>query len=156
MTAHRKPSPAARIVRELRAFDASLDLLDESVAAALEISRSDLRAIEIVSRHGSVTSGALARHLGLTTGSVTTLVDRMTMKGFFQRSSDPNDRRRVIIQITDEGIRREREFFGRLGAEMANRLSRFSPRDLEVIAEFLSAGRLLVDAARARIDRREV
>ena len=52
------------VAAELRALDASLDFLDEGVAESFGIKRSDLRAIEVVSRRGRLTAGQLAEELG--------------------------------------------------------------------------------------------
>ena len=152
MSASPRPNLMLRIRRDLRAFDASLDQLDEAVAARLAIGRSDLRAMELVSRHGRLGPAALAKRLALTTGAVTTLVDRLESNGLLRREPDPEDRRRVVLRVTKEGATRERELFGQLGLEVARWLSRRPTRDLEAIADFLDAARSLADSARARIE----
>ncbi len=80
------------VAAELRALDRSLDLLDEGVAESFGIKRSDLRAMELVSRDGGLTAGLLATGLGVTTGAVTGLIDRMERMGYFRRQDDPDDR----------------------------------------------------------------
>ena len=151
MVRKRVGNEVARVLADMRAFDASLDLLDASVAGALGISRSDLRAMELVSRHGHLTCGELATQLRLTTGSVTTLVDRMERLGYLRRRNHPADRRKVVVELTAKGRERERRVYGPLAREAVKTLSRYDGRDLAVIRDFLQTAGSLADAARARI-----
>lgn len=140
-----------QLIADMRAFDASLDLLDASVAGLFGISRSDLRAMECVSRGGRVTSGNLATALRLTTGSVTALVDRMELAGLLRRVDNPDDRRSVMVELTPKGREQERRAFGGLASDSAKALSRYDGRALAVISDFLRTATKLTDAARARI-----
>ena len=45
----------------------------------------------------------LARGLMLSSAGVTSRIDRLERRGFVRRLADPNDRRGVIIELTDEG-----------------------------------------------------
>jgi DNA-binding MarR family transcriptional regulator len=46
----------------------------------------------------------LARGLMLSSAGVTSRIDRLERRGYVRRLADPNDRRGVIIELTDEGI----------------------------------------------------
>ena len=50
----------------------------------------------------------LAERLGFVKSSVTQLIDRMEAEGLVSRLSDPTDRRAVLAQVTEEGLRRYR------------------------------------------------
>jgi len=154
MPRYERPGLMLRIARDLRAFDTSLDRLDAAAASTLAISRNDLRALELVSRQGWMAAAVLAKHLGLTSGAVTTLIDRMEAKGLLARVADPHDRRRVRIQATAEGIRRERELLGAHRRETAKWLARRPARDLAVIDAFLVEARGAAETARMAIESR--
>lgn len=47
--------------------------------------------------------GALAERMGVTPGATTRLVDGMIGRGWLERRRDPDDRRRVLLELTDEG-----------------------------------------------------
>jgi DNA-binding MarR family transcriptional regulator len=143
-----------RIARGIRELNTSLGKLDESAAAALEIGRNDMRALEFIARHGHRSPGALARHLRITSGAVTTLLDRMEVNGLLARVADPHDRRRWIIMLTAEGAQQERELFEPLARESAKWLARRPTRHLKVIDEFLEQARSSADAARKRAEKR--
>ncbi|MEM8813819.1 MAG: MarR family transcriptional regulator [Pseudomonadota bacterium] len=47
--------------------------------------------------------GSLARHVLMNHPALTKLADRMVANGLIDRISDPEDQRRVLVHITDEG-----------------------------------------------------
>jgi DNA-binding MarR family transcriptional regulator len=48
---------------------------------------------------------ALARHLGVTPGTMSVAVDRLQKHGYVRRTWDERDRRRVQLRLTDAGAR---------------------------------------------------
>ncbi len=49
--------------------------------------------------------GKLAKHLGLSSGAMTNRLDNMEARGLVRRLDDPDDRRGVIVELTDAGQR---------------------------------------------------
>jgi len=47
--------------------------------------------------------GKLAKHLGLSTGAMTNRLDNMERRELIRRLDDPDDRRGVIVELTEEG-----------------------------------------------------
>jgi DNA-binding MarR family transcriptional regulator len=47
--------------------------------------------------------GKLAKRLGLSTGAMTNRLDNMERRGLVRRLDDPDDRRGVLVELTDEG-----------------------------------------------------
>lgn len=47
--------------------------------------------------------GKLAKRLGLSTGAMTNRLDNMERRGLIRRLDDPDDRRGVIVELTEEG-----------------------------------------------------
>ncbi|MET9315109.1 MarR family winged helix-turn-helix transcriptional regulator [Kribbella sp. NPDC003505] len=93
-----------------------------------------------------LTAGQLAAELGLTTGSVTTLLDRLERAGHVQRERDPADRRRVILRYGEPGRELAGRFFGPLGAHHRAATGEFTPAELEVVKRYLTAS---IDAFRS-------
>jgi len=73
---------------------------DEAVVAFVGINATDGRACDALDQYGQLTAGELAEHLGLTTGAVTTLIDRLERVGMVERLRDESDRRRVYVRPT--------------------------------------------------------
>ena len=134
------PSMKARLINAVRANQTADDMFDESVVDFLGVSRSDGRCLDIVDRLGRVTAGRLAAESGLTTGSVTALVDRMERAGYMTRTRDTEDRRKVWIEVTDRTRELNAYLFGHLRVVMPPLFERFSLDQINAIIEFLEIG----------------
>lgn len=69
------------------------------------LSITENKTISILMQEGSMTAGELAERLSLTTGAVTSVVDRLEKKGFARRVSDPSDRRKVIVEMNQKKLK---------------------------------------------------
>jgi len=92
--------PARAMVAACRALYDAIDRLDGVAADRVGIPRSDLRALNALER-GPLRPRDLAASLGLTTGSVTSLVDRLEARGLVGRAPDPDDGRGVLVVPTE-------------------------------------------------------
>ena len=71
------------------------------LAAATGLHPSDLaalRALDAAAGDGMAVN-ALGAHLGLSSGAITALVDRLEHHALVQRTRDPHDRRRVLVTL---------------------------------------------------------
>jgi DNA-binding MarR family transcriptional regulator len=68
-----------------------------------------------------------------------------------RRLSDPEDRRRVLVEVTEQGRRRGREAFSGLQSGTDELLRRYSPDDLRLLGAFVEEVRSVVagEAVRA-------
>ncbi|HWC25486.1 MAG TPA: MarR family transcriptional regulator [Solirubrobacteraceae bacterium] len=131
------------VLAALRADGIARDALDQAVADRLGINLTDLRCLDVLDQRGTTTAGDLAAALGLTTGAVTTLLDRVERGGYVRRIRDAQDRRRVLVELTERCRRLTEELYGPLGEEGYALLSDYESRDLELIRDFLVASREL-------------
>ncbi|MGZ0148184.1 MarR family winged helix-turn-helix transcriptional regulator [Kribbella sp. WER1] len=86
-----------------------------------------------------LTAGQLSTELGLTTGSVTTLIDRLERAGHVRRERDPADRRRVILRYGEPGRELATQFFEPLGVHHRSATGDFTAAELEVVRRYLTA-----------------
>ena len=153
----RGSSKSDKIAALISAFRTSGNLdraFDNRAAEALGINLTDLHALNIVENHGQVTAGALAAEAGLTSGAVTGVVDRLERAGYARRVPDPEDRRRVKIEVTDRFYARADQIWHPVAAEWHAELARrFTGDQLELIREFLDATNALT---RRHVERIEV
>jgi DNA-binding MarR family transcriptional regulator len=143
-----------RLLQRLDASGASLDLdvegivdrvasINKRVHAALKetladygITPEDWGVLTSLSlrKEGKVSSpGALARDLELSSGAVTSRLDRLESLGFIRRLPDPGDRRGVLVELTPEGRaawEQAIEVQGRKEAFFASALSKQEQREL--------------------------
>jgi hypothetical protein len=77
-------------------------LMTHAAADRIGVNATDLNCMNILSFSGQLTAGELAKATGLTTASITGVVDRLEQAGFVRRERDPHDRRRVVVQMDVE------------------------------------------------------
>ena len=96
-----------------------------------------MRALDILSS-GPLAPSALAQRLGITTGGLTSVLDRLEKAGYVRRRNDPRDRRRQIVEPTEATAAREREVFHGLIEATTGFLSSYTDEQLRLINDFLA------------------
>jgi DNA-binding MarR family transcriptional regulator len=129
---------------ELRALAREIDRTDRDAADRFGVNQTDLRAVELLATAGSLAPTTLAAELGLTTGGVTTVIDRLERVGYARRRPDPNDRRRVIVEATEQLRAREAEIFGDLLRSTERLVVAYSDPELATIRDFFERFRAIV------------
>jgi len=124
-----------------RALQASVDALDEAVAGLLGINRTDLRCLDELLQAGELSPARLAERVRLTTGSTTTLLDRLERAGYVTRSPDLRDRRRIVVRPTPKALDRAQDLYGPLAAEGVQALSHLTPDELRTVLRYLQISR---------------
>jgi DNA-binding MarR family transcriptional regulator len=111
-----------------------------------------LRCLEILTQNDSVLPSQLAVQLGLTTGSVTAMLDRLERLGYATRSADPADRRKVVIRITTKATRKAAKIYGPIALDgERDVLSSYSAAELHVLLDYHQRSRQLQEHHAARI-----
>ncbi len=82
----------------------SVEILRAHIASTEHIGTTELRALARISEGGALTPKQLAAALGLTTGAVTSLTDRLVESGLLLRTPHPTDRRSLTLELTPTGI----------------------------------------------------
>jgi MarR family 2-MHQ and catechol resistance regulon transcriptional repressor len=70
---------------------------------SLGIGFSDFLVLELLLHKGPTPVNTIGTKIRLTSGSITTAVDRLERKGLVERRNDPGDRRARIVHLTPEG-----------------------------------------------------
>lgn len=102
-------SPSNQLVNAMRALQKALDQHDARISAASSLGRNDWLCLRWLAQDGARSPGAIQRRLGLTSGSVTALLDRLEKRGLVRRCADLHDRRALRIESSAEGERLVRE-----------------------------------------------
>lgn len=142
----------------------SLGTLHSRAAAPLAgINATDWECLDVLDWSGPITAGDLARRVGITSGAVTGVIDRLAALGLVERGADPNDRRKVIVHLADysvigslEAQRPLTECFAALGNDVAEINDEFNDDQLATIADWLRETNAAVERSidRMRIARR--
>jgi DNA-binding MarR family transcriptional regulator len=94
-------------------------------------------------------AGALAKVLDLTSGAMTSRLDRMEKAELVRRLPDPDDRRGVQIEITDKGSRLWEEAVGVQAAKEQMVAGALSPAEKQQLSELLKRMVLAFDSGAA-------
>ena len=98
---------AAAFGAAIRKTGSLMQLMSQAAADRIGINATDLNCLNILSFSGQMTAGELARATGLSTASITGVVDRLEEAGYVRRERDPRDRRRVVIRLVLEAALRD-------------------------------------------------
>jgi DNA-binding MarR family transcriptional regulator len=139
------------LFEEWRLLGAANDFADQAGADYLGINRTDARCLDIIERLGGVTAGRLARESGLSTGAVTTVLDRLERSGLARRASDPDDRRRVLVEMTPAARAANEELYRPLVEAATEQMLRYSEEELTLLREYHRASRGLTEAHAERV-----
>ncbi|MGY1709678.1 MarR family winged helix-turn-helix transcriptional regulator [Geodermatophilus sp. SYSU D00758] len=133
--------PRAEIPLLLRRLNVELDAVGARFAELHGLGRTDVRALVAImdaARQGqALTAGALGSAVELSSASVTALVDRLERVGHVRRVRDPEDRRRVALEISDTAMDAGAEFFGGLQRDLVAALAGYDDAELAAVRRFL-------------------
>lgn len=125
------------LVTACRRLYSAIDKLDAEAAAKVKVSKNDLRCLNLLAEQPAK-PGYIGAELGLTSGSVTALLDRLEKAGLAKRVRDPHDRRSVIIHPTGHLF----EVLGPLYAGVAKSIAEigasYPPKELALAVKHLS------------------
>jgi DNA-binding MarR family transcriptional regulator len=121
----------------IRRTGSIMQILGQAAAERIGINATDLNCLNILSLTGPMTAGDLARVTGLSTASITGVIDRLEESGFVRRERDTTDRRRVVVHLVTERAWRDVApvFLPMIRAWQAT-ASRYSDEQLTMILEF--------------------
>ncbi len=125
----------------MRGVHNAVDTLSQTIADQLGVNRTDLRCIQMLGQFGPMTAGQLAEASGLTTGAVTSVIDRLEKTGFARRVRDEVDRRRIYVELTPSAGQQMGAIYRELVIASAASMEDYSDEQLALIREFLLRGR---------------
>jgi len=127
------------LARELRQFGGLSASYFRAAAARGGMTATDMQVIDSLAITGPTTAGQLADLTGLTTGAITGMLNRLEEAGVVRRERDPEDGRRVIVQLVPE---KEGELStpGSIGDAWDDLAARYDDEQLALLVEFLQRG----------------
>jgi MarR family transcriptional regulator, 2-MHQ and catechol-resistance regulon repressor len=104
---------------------------------SLDLCLSDFAVLEALLHKGPLPVNTLGRKVLLTSGSITTAVDRMERRGLVERQGDPDDRRTRVVHLTPEGRVLIRKLFAVHERDMERAVSALSRSEIGNLSEGL-------------------
>lgn len=125
-----------RLVTTVRRQVAWTVLHNQALADRLGMGLTDLHCVNLLDLEGPMTAGRLAELMGLTTGAVTGVLDRLERAGMVRREADPSDRRRVVARLVPEGMERVSAAYAAVGAETHALYSSYAEEQLALLVDY--------------------
>jgi DNA-binding MarR family transcriptional regulator len=114
--------------------------MDAAAAAYLGIHRTDLGLLDALQMSGRLSAGELAKRAALSPAAVTAALDRLEDAGYVRRVRDDQDRRRVLVEVTDRMQEDAREVYGPLAARSEELLGGCTDDQLRAMIGVLTRG----------------
>ncbi len=95
------------VINELlvEVFNQILSIEQENLKArGVKLSMNEVHVIEAIQKEAEPTMSKIARRLRITVGTLTTSINRLVTKGYCERFSNPEDRRKVFIRLTEKAL----------------------------------------------------
>jgi len=113
-----------------------------------QVSYSQLFLLTYLTSQEHLTMSEIAKKMGHSTAAATGLVDRLEKFGYVSRNHADDDRRKVMVQITNKGSRLVNSIRGEIYSDIVDLLSQPGERQLEEIPSI--SGDLVPDAPSKR------
>jgi len=110
------------------------DMRDHSAAS---LSIPQLRSLAFLNRNPGASLSDLAEHLGVTCATASATVERLVQRNLVQRGDDPQERRRVILNLTEEGKHNLKQSQDQTRAHISELLQSLTPEQISNIEEGL-------------------
>lgn len=108
----------------------------KSIASA-EMCSGDFTVLEALLHKGALPVNVIGRKVLLTSGSITTAIDRLEKKGLVERRDDARDRRTRIVHLTREGRKLIKKAFDNHAADMERIASVLKPGERATLIRLL-------------------
>lgn len=129
-------------------------MFHQAASMRMGLNPTDGKCLSVLRETGALTAGELAELIGLTTGAVTGVIDRLEQRGFVRRVADPRDRRRVIVEPIPDATHTPElaAIFGPLAqATHTEIIERYSDEELAVVVDFIEQATRLMKRQTARL-----
>lgn len=107
-------------------------------SATYNVNKTQLRALMFIRNYGAISMTDLCAKLNIEKGSLTSMVDDLTQKGYVVRERDLTDRRKYLITITEKGIKLASDFMEKLNVRLEEKLFRLSEDDQQKYMEAIN------------------
>lgn len=112
-------------------------LFQQNMAQKIGVSHTDLKSAEILNETGPITAGELSKITGLSTGSITALINRLEKSGYVKRERDQLDGRKVMIMPIPERQEQIKSHYQSLSMATKELCSAYNEQELILINQFV-------------------
>jgi DNA-binding MarR family transcriptional regulator len=126
----------AQLTRAMRDASAKGVIYSQAVAERLGIGSTDLECLDLIALRGPISAGSIADAVGLTSGAITGVIDRLERAGLARRERSREDRRKVIVRLTPAVERRVVPLFRPMETAAMSALADYADEELKLLLDF--------------------
>jgi MarR family transcriptional regulator, organic hydroperoxide resistance regulator len=141
-----------RDLGELRSSETAL--FHQEAAAVYGLGITDMKALQLLLQDGPLTPGDLAGRLKLTSGAVTSVLDRLERREMILREPHPDDRRKVIVRADHEKLAAGENVYASIGDAFATLHDGLTIDQLRFLIEYYESSIALTRAETAKLSGR--
>lgn len=153
---HHQGATSVDVLNLLRRYRSAETDMRSRTRSSMNMNETDLIALRYLLKAQRedrvVLQRDLVRTLGVTSASVTALVDRLVKSGHVRREPHPNDRRAVIVVPTVDSDNEVRETLGAMHQRMIALVDGLDENELAAVAKFLGGMVSAVQASQSLDD----
>ena len=94
-----------------------------------DVNKTQLRALVFMRNYGEISMTDLCSKLNIEKGSLTSMIDDLSDKGYVYREKNLKDRRKYMIIITEEGKKIAADFTERLSNDLEEKFFKLNDED---------------------------
>jgi DNA-binding MarR family transcriptional regulator len=113
-------------------------LLRNAVSRKLGLGVTDMECLSLLFAKGISSPTELAQYTGMTPGSATAMLDRLEKAAFIKRKPNPNDRRGVLIEVSQASMKKVSSMFAAARQAQDELMDSYSDEELEIVAKFVT------------------
>jgi DNA-binding IclR family transcriptional regulator len=128
-------------------------MLHQTVAERLGLHITDHKCMGMLCELGPLSAGRLAELTGLTTGAITSVLNRLERHGYARRVRNPKDKRNINVEALNvvEFNERMEGLFGPLRKRMRALSSKYSTEEMALIDGFIKSAVAISRGETARL-----
>ncbi|OUC77200.1 MarR family winged helix-turn-helix transcriptional regulator [Gordonia lacunae] len=127
-------SDPAQLAQTLRPTITRLYLALRRRAPSVELTAAQMSALSVLADHGSMRMGEFADRESIRMPTATSVIDGLTKHELVERSPDPNDRRAVLVGLTEHGRTLVRQIREQRDVILTGALAELSDEQRDAIA----------------------
>ncbi len=110
-----------------------------------DVNKTQLRALVFMKNYGEISMTELCAKLNIEKGSLTSMIDDLSKKGYVYREKNLKDRRKYMIVITEEGKKIAADFTEKLSNDLEAKFFKLDTEEREKYLEAIETLETLVN-----------
>lgn len=151
MSLENKSKPKRQVVIDSRENGISYTLFRNAIGKKLGLNITDFEGLDLIFFRGVTTPSELSKYTGLSSGSTTVMIDRLEKSGLVKRQNNPDDRRGILVVITEQAACKVGPLFTSVRVAQSEMLASYSLQELEILSDYFKRSAAMFEKERKNV-----